>query len=152
MNKVALVFVLLMTAVSCARPASYEPFVVREKAEYGDTYIFNLDLSDSTVSYGLNFYTRLERPAFGKFPSDSVFLDLRWMSPSGCVILSDTASISVACPVDSSYYNKDYIAPYSDDLDLPEHGIWRLRAKVLNDFEAIRGLGVIFIRKNNGTR
>ena len=61
-----------MAMVSCARPSSYEPFVVREKAEYGDTYIFNLDLSDSTVSYGLDFYTRLERPAFGTFPADSI--------------------------------------------------------------------------------
>ena len=65
-----------MAMVSCARPSSYEPFVVREKAEYGDTYIFNLDLSDSAVSYGLDFYTRLERPAFGTFPADSISLEI----------------------------------------------------------------------------
>ena len=51
MSKGFLTLVLMMAMVSCARPSSYEPFVVREKAEYGDTYIFNLDLSDSTVSY-----------------------------------------------------------------------------------------------------
>ena len=77
-----------MAMVSCARPSSYEPFVVREKAEYGDTYIFNLDLSDSAVSYGLDFYTRLERPAFGTFPADSISLDLRWISPSDSLIPS----------------------------------------------------------------
>ena len=70
MSKGFLTLVLMMAMVSCARPSSYEPFVVREKAEYGDTYIFNLDLSDSTVSYGLDFYTRLERPAFGTFPAE----------------------------------------------------------------------------------
>ena len=144
--------VLSLAVASCSRPASYEPFVIREEAEYGDTYIFNLDLSDSTVAYGLDFYTRLERPAFGKFPSDSVSLDLRWISPSDSVIISDTTFIRVERPVDSSYYNKDYLSAYKEDLDLPEHGLWRLKARVLNDSESIRGLGVIFTRKENGTR
>ncbi len=144
--------VLMMVVASCARPSSYEPFVVREKAEYGDTYIFNLDLSDSTASYGLDFYTRLQRPAFGTFPTDSISLDLRWISPSDSVILSDTTFIRVERPVDSSYYSKDFLVGYKDALSLPEHGIWRLKARVLNDSEAIRGLGVIFTRKENGTR
>ena len=147
-----LVLLLALVVASCSRPVSYEPFVVREKAEYGDTYIFNLDLSDSTVSYGLDFYTRLERQAFGEFPSDSISLDLRWISPSDSVIISDTTSIRVAHPVDSSYYSKDFVAGYKEALSLPEHGIWRLKARVLNDSEAIRGLGVIFTRKENGTR
>ena len=144
--------VLLTVVASCARPSSYEPFVVREKAEYGDTYIFNLDLSDSTASYGLDFYTRLQRPAFGTFPTDSISLDLRWISPSDSVILSDTTFIRVEWPVDSSYYSRDFLVGYKDVLSLPEHGIWRLKARVLNDSEAIRGLGVIFTRKENGTR
>ena len=147
-----LTLALLLVVASCSRPTSYEPFVVREKAEYGDTYIFNLDLSDSTVAYGLDFYTRLERPAFGIFPSDSISLDLRWISPSDSVIISDTTFIHVACPVDSSYYTKDFMAGYKEAFSLPEHGIWRLKARVLNDSEAIRGLGMIFTRKENGTR
>ena len=147
-----LTLALLLAVASCSRPSSYEPFVVREKAEYGDTYIFNLDLSDSTVAYSLDFYTRLERPAFGTFPSDSISLDLRWISPSDSVIVSDTTFIHVACPVDSSYYTKDFVAVYKESLSLPEHGIWRLKARVLNDSESIRGLGVIFTRKENGTR
>lgn len=144
--------VLLTVVASCARPSSYEPFVVRERAEYGDTYIFNLDLSDSNASYGLDFYTRLQRPAFGTFPTDSISLDLRWISPSDSVILSDTTFIRVEWPVDSSYYSRDFLVGYKDVLSLPEHGIWRLKARVLNDSEAIRGLGVIFTRKENGTR
>ena len=152
MSKGFLTLVLMMAVASCARPSSYEPFVVREKAEYGDTYIFNLDLSDSTVSYGLEFYTRLERQAFGEFPSDSVSLALRWISPSDSVILSDTTFILVGHPVDSSYYSRDFITDYKPVLNLPEHGMWRLKARVLNDSEAIRGLGVIFTRKENGTR
>ena len=144
--------VLSLAVASCSRPVSYEPFVIKEEAEYGDTYIFNLDMSDSTVAYSLDFYTRLERPAFGKFPSDSVSLDLRWISPSDSVIISDTTFIRVERPVDSSYYSKDYLSAYKEYLDLPEHGLWRLKARVLNDSESIRGLGVIFTRKENGTR
>lgn len=139
--------VLLMAVASCSRPSSYEPFIVREKAEYGDTYNFNLDMSDSTVSYALAFYTRLERQAFQAFPSDSVSLDLRWISPSDSVILSDTTFIRVGEAVDSSYYSKGYVVGYSDALDLPERGVWRLKAKVLNDSEEIRGIGIIFTRK-----
>lgn len=152
MRNLLLALVLSLAVASCSRPSSYEPFVVREKAEYGDTYIFNLDLSDSTVSYGLDFYTRLERPAFGEFPADSISLDLRWISPSDSVILSDTTFIQVDAPVDSSYYSRDFVSGYKAALNLPEHGQWRLKAKVLNDSEAIRGLGVIFTRKENGTR
>ena len=112
MRDLLLAFVMLAAMVSCARPSSYEPFVLREKAEYGDTYIFSLDLSDSTATYGLDFYTRLQRPAFGTFPSDSISLDLRWISPSDSVILSDTTFIRVAQPVDSSYYSRDFMAGY----------------------------------------
>lgn len=142
-----LLIILMLSVFSCARPSSYEPFVVREKAEYGDTYNFELDLSDSTSRHGLSFYTRLERHAFGVFPSDSISLDLRWIAPSDSVIISDTTFISVVSPVDSSYYSRDFVSSYKDDLRLPEHGRWRLKARVLNDSEAIRGLGVIFTRR-----
>ena len=65
MRSLFLLIILMLSVFSCARPSSYEPFVVREKAEYGDTYNFELDLSDSTSRHGLSFYTRLERHAFG---------------------------------------------------------------------------------------
>lgn len=147
MRRAFLGFVLLVVVASCSRPSSYEPFVIREDAEYGDTYNFSLDLSDSTLSYGLSFYTRLERLPFGQFPSDSISLDLRWISPSDSVILSDTTYIRVDCPVDSSYYARDFVSGYKDVIVLPEHGVWRLKARVLNDSESIRGVGVIFTRK-----
>lgn len=132
--------------VACSRPSSYEPFMQREKAEYGDTYSFELDMSDSTVTYGLDFYTRLERPSFGEFPSDSIILDLRWISPSDSILI-DTAFVSVSSPVGSAYYSEDFVSTYSENLKVPERGKWRLKAKIVNDSEEIRGLGVIFKRK-----
>lgn len=139
--------VLVIAVASCSRPSSYEPFIVREKAEYGDTYNFTLDMSDSTASYGLSFFTRLERQAFEDFPSDSISLDLRWIAPSDSVILSDTTFILVGSPVDSSYFSRDFVSVYKETLDLPARGEWRLKARILNDSEEIRGLGVIFTRK-----
>ena len=88
-----LIIILASVLASCSRPSSYEPFVMKEKAEYGDTYPFVLDLSDSTVSYSLAFYTRLERAAFGKFSNEDIILDLRWFSPSDS-IFADTTVIS----------------------------------------------------------
>ena len=140
-----LIFILAALAASCSRPSSYEPFVMKEKAEYGDTYSFILDLSDSTVSYSLDFYTRLERPAFGEFPDENLVLDLRWFSPSDS-IFADTTFIKVGHPLDSAYYSRDFISSYRDPLLLPERGEWRLKAKVVENAHSLRGLGVILKR------
>ena len=123
---------------------------MRENAEYGDTYSFILDLGDSTAEYGLDFYTRLERGAFETFPSDDIVLDLRWFSPSDSILV-DTALVSLTRPAGSAYYTKDLISPYSPALDLEEHGEWRLKAKVVNHPDAVRGMGVI-LRRLDGTR
>ena len=82
MNKYVLIALFAAVAFSCSRPPSDEPFVRRENAEYGDTYTFLLDMADSTITYGLDFYTRLERKSFGTFPEDSLVLALRWIAPS----------------------------------------------------------------------
>ena len=146
MKNLATIFIAAVCVVACSRPSSYEPFMQREKAEYGDTYSFDLDMSDSTVVYGLDFYTRLERPSFGVFPSDSIILDLRWISPSDSIII-DTAYVPVSSPVGSAYYSEDFVSNYSEDLRVYERGKWRLKARIVNDSEEIRGLGVIFKRK-----
>ena len=146
MWKLSPILLALCLIAGCSRPSSYEPFVQREKAEYGDTYTFLLDLSDTTVSYSLDFYTRLERPAFGEFEQDSLLLDLRWISPSDSII-ADTTCIRTSSPVGMAYYSRDYVARYSEDLSLPENGEWRLKARILNDSDWIRGLGIIFKRK-----
>ena len=140
-----IIITLAVVAVCCSRPPSYEPFVIREKAEYGDTYSFKVDVSDSTARYSLDFYTRLERTAFGEFPSDSIVLDLRWFSPSDS-IYTDTAFVKISKPVDSAYYSKDFISTYRSPLELPERGNWRLKAKVVNDSQTLRGLGIILKR------
>ena len=62
------------------------------------------------------------------------------------IILTDTTVIRMGLPVDVSYYSRDFISGYSDDLSLPEAGRWRLKAKVVGDPGDVRGIGVIFKR------
>jgi hypothetical protein len=140
-----LILLLAVAAAACSRPSSREFFMPREKAEYGDTYSFILDLADSAATFSLDFFTRLERGSFEEFPTDDIALDLRWFSPSDSILI-DTAYVSLSAPAGSAYYTKDYISPYSPGLDLPESGEWRLKAKVVNHPEAVRGVGVILRR------
>lgn len=135
-------FVLALLAASCARPSSREFFVLRENAEYGDTYSFYLDLSDSSATYGMDFFTRLERNGFKALPMEDILLDLRWFSPSDS-IFTDTASVRIGDYSEESYFKRDIVTGYSGRLDIPEVGQWRLKARILNDSEAIRGLGVV---------
>lgn len=145
MNRLVLIFLFAAVAFSCTRPPSDEPFVWRENAEYGDTYSFLLDMADSTISYGLDFYTRLERKAFDSFPEDSIVLALRWIAPSDSNYV-DTLVVSVRQDYGSAYFTKDVICPFKERLVLPEYGEWRLKARVLNDAASVRGLGIIFKR------
>ena len=138
-------YVLALAVTSCVRPSSREFFVVRENAEYGDTYSFLLDLSDSSATYGIDFFTRLERESFMSFPGEDIILDLRWFSPSDSII-TDTAFVRVGDNIGQSYYTRDLVTGYSESLELPETGEWRLKARVVNDDDAIRGLGLILRR------
>jgi len=145
-----LIVVLAAVTLGCSRPVSREFFVFREKAEYGDTYSFSLDLSDTTATYSMDFFTSLERKAFDDFPVDDITLDLRWFSPSDS-ILADTVYVRLSEAVGEAYYTRDFITPYEAGLDSLEPGEWRLKAKVVNNPGDLRGLGII-LRRSDGTR
>ena len=140
-----ILFVLALAVVSCVRPSSREYFVLRENAEYGDTYSFILDLSDSSSTYGIDFYTRLERDGFIAFRDEDIVLDLRWFSPSDS-IFTDTTTVRIKDGSGDSYLTRDIVTEYTDHLELPEVGEWRLKARIVNDSDEIRGLGLILKR------
>ena len=137
-----LLSVLMLALACCSRPSSREYFVMRENAGYGDTYSFTLDLSDTLLTYELDFFTRLERIPFEDFRDDDIILDLRWFSPADS-ILTDTLVVSISEPVGSDFFSKDIVTPYDIGGLLDDPGEWRLNAKVVNDSESIRGLGLI---------
>lgn len=145
-------FVLAASLLGCSRPVSYEPFIPREKSEYGDTYSFKLDLADSLISYSLSLYTRVERAPFKPYPADRLDLGLRWISPSDSSFLENVV-FCLDSPVDSAYSTKDFIFPYKDSFTPDAPGEWKLRIQVRNNPESLCGLGIILERKEqNGTR
>ena len=77
-------------------------------------------------------------------------LALRWIAPSDSNYV-DTLVVSLRQADGNAYYTKDIIYPFKERLDIPEHGQWRLKARVLNDAESVRGLGVIFKRNQWAT-
>ncbi len=135
-------FFLAVSVLSCSRPPSDEMYLSREKAEYGDTYPFTLDFSDSTYACDLSFFTRLERGPFEPFPGDSLVLCLRWIAPSSAVT-QDTTFLDLRSYVDSSYSARDFVSLFRQDFVPDEVGVWRLKVKILSQPERLSGLGVI---------
>ncbi len=148
MERFLAIAVCLIAAFSCTRPSSYEPFVLRENAEYGDTYNFDLDLSDSLAAYSLSFYTRFQRKAYHPFGSDSLRLDMRWVSPSDSIIAVEDVLYVMSATIDSTYTNKDCVWEYMPSLHLAESGRWRLKVQVKDQPEYMRGLGIILKRED----
>lgn len=146
MRKLVLAAVLSATVFSCAEPVSREQFVLKEDAQSRSRYSFALDFSDSAASYGISFYTRIERGAFKPFRSDSVRLNVRWTSPSDSS-WSEIAVIPLKAAADSAYFFKDYIAPFKGRFVPFEAGAWKLDAVVSGDYESLRGLGVVCRRE-----
>ncbi len=97
MLRIILPVTLLLLAAGC-RPASYEQFIRADQAQDGE-YVFALDLSDSTATYDLSFYTRVD-PALmaAATPSAELALQVCWYSPAGEATASDPVRGSAAHP------------------------------------------------------
>ena len=142
---------ILLASLSCTRPPSDERYVSRERAEYGDTYPFELDLSDSLQRNDLAFFLRLERKPFDVFPDDTLTLFLRWIAPSSEVV-QDTVAVDLRACADSSYSFRDFVFPFREDFRPAEYGTWRLKVRIPAQPEQLSGLGLIFKREKDGTR
>ena len=137
---------MALALVCCSRPSSREYFVMREDAEYGDTYSFTIDLTDTLLTYDLEFFTRLERVPFQDLQREDIVLDLRWFSTFGA-ILTDTLVVSPGDPAGANYFSRDIITPYGNEAVFGVPDEWRLNAKVVNDSESLRGLGIILSQR-----
>ena len=142
---------ILLASLSCTRPSSDEMYVSRERAEYGDTYPFELDFSDSLQRNDLAFFMRLERKPFDVFPDDTLALCLRWIAPSS-EFVQDTVVLDLRAYADSSYSFRDFVFPFREDFRPAEYGTWRLKVRIPDAPEQLSGLGLIFKREKNGTR
>ena len=148
---------LLLCLAACQRPPSSECFVRISEAADGE-YVFPADFSDSLCRYDLFLYTRVDRNVwqFRSFPG--VQLALNWESPTQ-VCYADTVLLCPSAVSHSSFFSQDFRLPYRADVAPFELGNWTIRARFLNDSDAIkglRGLGLQVVRKpgevQHGTR
>ncbi|MBR6270414.1 MAG: hypothetical protein IKR30_07605, partial [Bacteroidales bacterium] len=141
----------IMLLVSC-RPASYEQFIRADQAQAGE-YVFVLDLSDSTATYDLSLYTRVD-PALmaAATPSAELALQVCWMNPGGEEAASDSACF--AKPAMSEIVYLPYGAAggtvqlYRSGIKPSPAGEWRLTITPMTPPAGLRGLGIICKRND----
>ncbi|MBO4263600.1 MAG: hypothetical protein J5871_02845 [Bacteroidales bacterium] len=120
---------LLLGLSACHRPASYELFI-KGAAE---RYDFSLDLSDSSCTYDIAFFTRVDTPVFRRDSlPDSFPMTVRWSGPSG-----QAFEETVYYPVRESR------VPYRSGVVPVEYGNWTLSVRLPQPPGRLRGLGLI---------
>lgn len=122
------ILVLLLGAVSCARPDSVEQYVFDDGNGQFD---FKVDMSDSLCVYDLSFYTRLESR----------------LSPPGFPVRVYLTSPSGVTYSESLFYDASasLVVPYRTDLQPVEYGIWSLSVRARA--EGLKGMGLICTMK-----
>ena len=132
--KNALIALLLLPA---CKPASYEQFVRVDQATEGE-YVFALDLSDSTASYDISLYTRVDTPVLeAEKPSGQLRLEVEWTAPAcGEGGLSETVYLPYGNRAGSSKL-------YRSGVKLSPAGEWRVAVRPKNTPEGLRGIGII---------
>ena len=122
----------------CSAPDSVETFLRTSETTDGK-FVFELDLSDSTATYDIWFYTRVDSPARA-----NLRLRPEWTSPSG-----QTFSETVYMNPGGKGGAKEL---YRSGVRVKEPGIWTLNVGVGDFPKRFRGLGLICRRNHNGTR
>lgn len=136
---IILLSALLLFAASC-RPASYEQFIRADQAQDGE-YVFALDLSDSTATYDLSLYTRVD-PALmaAATPSAELALQVCWMNPGG-----EAMSEIVYLPYGAA---GGTVQLYRSGIKPSPAGEWRLTITPMTPPAGLRGLGIICKRND----
>jgi len=151
MLRIILPVTLLLLAAGC-RPASYEQFIRADQAQDGE-YVFALDLSDSTATYDLSFYTRVD-PALmaAATPSAELALQVCWLSPQpsvGEAVPDSTALSCLAVPEMSEIVYLPFGAEagsvklYRSGVNPAPAGEWHLSVTPIAPPEGLRGIGII---------
>jgi len=124
-NKCCLMLVLGLLAAACAKPHSHERFIL------GDgPYTFTVDMSDSTVVYDFDLYTRVD----SRKAPEAIALEMCWKSPSDSVFRE-------------TVYLSGVYAPYRSNTVPARYGIWTLTVNAPSRPEGFRGLGLVVREK-----
>lgn len=151
MLRIILPVTLLLLAAGC-RPASYEQFIRADQAQDGE-YVFALDLSDSTATYDLSLYTRVD-PALmaAATPSAELALQVCWLArqPSVGEAVPDSAALScLAVPAMSEIVYLPFgsaagsVKLYRSGVRPVPAGEWQLTITPMAPPAGLRGIGII---------
>ena len=153
MLRIILPVTLLLLAAGC-RPASYEQFIRADQAQDGE-YVFALDLSDSTATYDLSLYTRVD-PALmaAATPSAELALQVCWLAPAegGTPLGGSTSQACLAVPAMSEIVYLPFGAEagsvrlYRSGVKPAPAGEWHLSVTPIAPPEGLRGIGRICTR------
>ena len=134
MLRIILPVTLLLLAAGC-RPASYEQFIRADQAQDGE-YVFALDLSDSTATYDLSLYTRVDPTLMAAAtPSAELALQVCWMNPGG-EAMSEIVYLPFGAEAGS-------VKLYRSGVKPAPAGEWHLSVTPIAPPEGLRGIGII---------
>ena len=122
----------------CSEPDGVELFVRREEVR-GGVYVFSLPLKDTTAAYDFWFYSRSERERL-----ENLQLNVQWLAPSGDGFAETVYMKTVERRGSKELYRRAMVPAQAGD--------WQLSVRPVGADGAIRGLGVICKKNEDGTR
>jgi hypothetical protein len=145
----------MAAAAGCARPDSVERYISADDREASGLYRYSIDLSDSTATYDLSFYSRIDLGKLRMAEIQDFPLTVTWTAPSGRRYRETVYFGVFDSDKGSDFYSSQYRKPYRTGFRPVEWGVWDMAVQVNfgNEVPGFRGLGVI-CKKNlqDGTR
>jgi len=129
--------VLALLAIACA-----EPFTTEEFIPGGGPFVFTVDLSDSTATYDLYIYTRLDGLPEELLPVEGAQMRAEWRSPSDS-LFSQTFYLPLTGNR-NSFFSRQVYEPFREGWQPAQPGIWTLTLRQEDRSQVIplRGLGL----------
>lgn len=142
---VALVLSLMPGLSACRQPASMESFIKAGKVDAFGRYCYDLDLSDSSSTYDISLFTRVD----GKMAGSDIVLNIKLVAPDGKVF-GEQIMLPAEAAEHNSAQSADYALDYRTDIIPTQYGVWKAYISVPDAPEGFRGLGLKLYR--NGER
>ena len=141
MKVVKYCLLLLLGLASCKAPTSYEQFVRADQATEGE-YRFILDLSDSTATYDISLYTRVDPSLMASSKEEEPLgITLCWFPGDEDPVLRETVYLPYGGAKGSS-------ALYRSGVKPSPAGNWCLVASPCDAPDGLRGIGVVCKKKH----
>lgn len=133
---------LLLLAAACSNPRSSESFAPADDCR------FTLDLSDTTQTWDLSFYGRIDASRDELDALPSLPLEVRFIAPDGTVY-GETVTVPLHRdgPLSASFST-----PYRSRLAPAVPGIWELSLTAPDAPDGLHGVGIILENHDHGSR